>query len=138
MASAAGTNPSSTALPFIIGIPATLMKSVFLPNVTTKKKGLAFGLGLGLTIVERIVKEHDGVITVEESKSLETELDVVEGIEKISGRRLERRHHPMRGGDVRRTWADNRKIRKQLGYKPVVGFDEGLRRTIAWYRENLL
>jgi nucleoside-diphosphate-sugar epimerase len=39
----------------------------------------------------------------------------------------------MRGGDVRRTWADNRKIRKELGYKPVVGFDDGLRMTWDYF-----
>ena len=60
-------------------------------------------------------------------------LDVVGVIEDITGRRLERRHHPMRGGDVRRTWADNRKIRRDLGYRPVVGFDEGLRRTWDYF-----
>ena len=60
-------------------------------------------------------------------------LDVVEGIEEITGGKLERRHHPMRGGDVRRTWADNRKIRRQLGYKPVVGFAEGLRLTWDYF-----
>ncbi len=63
-------------------------------------------------------------------------LDVVEGIERMIGRKLERRHHPMRGGDVRRTWADNRKIRRDLGYKPVVGFDEGLRDTWNYFVEE--
>ena len=60
-------------------------------------------------------------------------LDVISGIETMIGRRLPRRHHPMRGGDVRRTWTDNRKIRKELGYKPVVGFDDGLRLTWDYF-----
>jgi len=57
----------------------------------------------------------------------------VSGIERLTGRRLRRRHHPMRGGDVRRTWADNRKIRRDLGYKPVRGFEEGLRDTWSYF-----
>ena len=60
-------------------------------------------------------------------------LDVVTGIERLTGKKLQRRHHPMRGGDVRRTWADNRKIRRDLGYKPVVGFDDGLRDTWDYF-----
>jgi nucleoside-diphosphate-sugar epimerase len=60
-------------------------------------------------------------------------LDMIGVIEKIVGRKLERRHHPMRGGDVRKTWADNRKIRRDLRYKPLVGFEEGLRETWDWF-----
>ena len=60
-------------------------------------------------------------------------LDLIRVIEKITGRRLERRHHPMRGGDVRRTWADNRKIRRLLGYKPVTNFEPGMRDTWSWF-----
>ena len=60
-------------------------------------------------------------------------LDMIRVIERISGRKLKRRHHPMRAGDVRKTWADNRKIRRVLGYKPVVGFEPGLRETWAWF-----
>ncbi|MBI3564200.1 MAG: SDR family oxidoreductase [Elusimicrobia bacterium] len=63
-------------------------------------------------------------------------LDMIRVIERIVGRRLERRHHPMRGGDVRKTWADNRKIRRVLGYKPVKGFEEGLRETWDWFLQG--
>jgi nucleoside-diphosphate-sugar epimerase len=62
-------------------------------------------------------------------------LDMIRVIEKIIGHKLERRHHPMRGGDVRKTWADNRKIRRMLGYKPLVGFEKGLRETWKWFTE---
>jgi nucleoside-diphosphate-sugar epimerase len=60
-------------------------------------------------------------------------LDMIRIIERIVGRRLERRHHPMRPGDVRKTWADNRKIRRVMGYKPVKGFEPGLRETWDWF-----
>jgi nucleoside-diphosphate-sugar epimerase len=60
-------------------------------------------------------------------------LDMIRVIEKIVGRKLERRHHPKRAGDVRKTWADNGKIRRLMGYKPLVGFEPGLRETWDWF-----
>jgi nucleoside-diphosphate-sugar epimerase len=41
-----------------------------------------------------------------------------------------------RQGDVRDSQADIRKARELLGYEPTVSFEEGLRRTIEWYRTN--
>jgi nucleoside-diphosphate-sugar epimerase len=60
-------------------------------------------------------------------------LDMIEIIEELAGRKLQRRHHPKRGGDVRKTYAENAKAKKLLGYKPVMGFEEGLRDTWAWF-----
>jgi UDP-glucose 4-epimerase len=40
-----------------------------------------------------------------------------------------------RAGDVRDSQADITRARALLGYEPLVGFDEGLRRTVAWYRD---
>jgi nucleoside-diphosphate-sugar epimerase len=39
-----------------------------------------------------------------------------------------------RQGDVRDSQADIRKAREILGYEPIVTFEEGLTRTIGWYR----
>ncbi len=46
------------------GIPKEILPKIFQPNFTTKEKGLQFGLGLGLTIVERIVNSYGGEIEV--------------------------------------------------------------------------
>jgi UDP-glucuronate 4-epimerase len=40
---------------------------------------------------------------------------------------------PARVGDQRRTAADVSKARRDLGYDPVVGPEEGLRRQVAWH-----
>jgi signal transduction histidine kinase len=47
------------------GIPSDLMPRIFQPNVTTKVEGLSFGLGLGLSIVQRIIENMRGTIKVE-------------------------------------------------------------------------
>ena len=39
-----------------------------------------------------------------------------------------------RKGDVRDSQADIRKAKALLGYEPVISFEDGLARTIAWYR----
>lgn len=43
-----------------------------------------------------------------------------------------------RQGHDLRYCVDYGKISKELGYNPEIGFDEGLRRTVEWYRENEL
>lgn len=60
-------------------------------------------------------------------------LDLIRVIERLVGRRLERRHTPMRPGDVRKTWADISDTRRLLGYKPVMNFEKGLRDTWDYF-----
>ena len=43
-----------------------------------------------------------------------------------------------RAGDVRDSLADVDKARRLLGYTPLVDFDDGLGRTVAWYRESMV
>ena len=41
-----------------------------------------------------------------------------------------------RPGDIKHSRADIAKAGQLLGYEPIVDFDEGLRRTAAWYRQQ--
>ncbi len=52
----------------------------------------------------------------------------------IIGGTMEPEYLPERAGDVRDSQADIGKARQILGYSPVVTFEEGLRRTVDWYR----
>ncbi|MGC2446830.1 MAG: SDR family oxidoreductase [Candidatus Sulfotelmatobacter sp.] len=44
---------------------------------------------------------------------------------------------PERGGDIKHSLADISRAEAALGYKPKVDFEEGLRRTVEWYRETV-
>jgi UDP-glucose 4-epimerase len=52
----------------------------------------------------------------------------------IIGADVEPEYLPERAGDVRDSQADIGKAHRILGYSPVVTFEEGLRRTVEWYR----
>ncbi|MFQ5718248.1 MAG: SDR family oxidoreductase [Acidobacteriota bacterium] len=44
------------------------------------------------------------------------------------------RHEPSRAGDVRDSLADISRATEVLGFTPAVGLDDGLSRTVEWYR----
>ncbi len=46
------------------------------------------------------------------------------------------KYGPERGGDIKHSLADISKAETGLGYKPTVDFEEGLRRTVDWYRRK--
>jgi UDP-glucose 4-epimerase len=55
-------------------------------------------------------------------------------IKKIIGYKGEVRYAAERAGDVKHSLAELTRAQQNLGYKPLVNFEEGLRRTIEWYR----
>ena len=65
-----------------------------------------------------------------------TVLDLVAALNKLLGTDLKPVHGEQRAGDVRFSRADIRRIRADLGYDPQVTFEDGLARTLRWYRET--
>ncbi len=55
---------------------------------------------------------------------------------KIEGIELPAAYGAARAGDVRDSLADTSLVAKALGYSPRFTFEEGLRRTLAWYRQR--
>jgi nucleoside-diphosphate-sugar epimerase len=45
-------------------------------------------------------------------------------------------HAAERGGDIKHSLADISQAEQCLGYKPTVDFEDGLRRTVDWYRSQ--
>jgi nucleoside-diphosphate-sugar epimerase len=57
-------------------------------------------------------------------------------VKALTGSTLVASHGPVRAGDVRDSQADIQKAERVLGYAPIVPFDEGLHRTLAWFRNG--
>src|SRR5713101_3250329 len=55
-------------------------------------------------------------------------------LKKIIGYKGDVKYAPERAGDVKHSLADLSRTEKHLGYKTKVNFEEGLRRTVEWYR----
>jgi UDP-glucose 4-epimerase len=60
-------------------------------------------------------------------------LEIIAMLERMLGRPLRRVHSPGRVGDVPHTLADVSAAKRDLGYEPLVDFDEGLRRTVEFF-----
>ena len=62
--------------------------------------------------------------------------DVIAAINRILGKNVPSRFAPARPGDVLHSDADISLARECLGYQPVVSFEEGLRKTIAFFPQT--
>ncbi len=60
--------------------------------------------------------------------------ETAEILKKLTGFKGEINYGPERAGDVKHSLADLSRSEKYLGYKPSVAFEEGLQRTIDWYK----
>jgi nucleoside-diphosphate-sugar epimerase len=63
--------------------------------------------------------------------------DVIHKLERITGRKADIRQETARAGDQRHTTADTGKLRRQLGWQPRTGLDEGLARQVWWHEQVL-
>ena len=62
-------------------------------------------------------------------------LDLHRALSRELGVDLPPQYRPARAGDIQHSQADIREAKRLLGYRPSVAFAEGVRRTVAWYRE---
>ena len=131
----------------------TSQYSAVLPKfVMTMLKGkspVIFGDGRqsrDFTFVDNIVKANLLAVEAEEGIAGEvfnvscgeryTILDFVNTLKKILDVNVEPVFDVDRKGDVKHSLADISKARSILGYEPEVRFEEGLEKTIEWYKER--
>ncbi len=62
---------------------------------------------------------------------------IIARINELLGKHVRPNYVDPRPGDIKHSWADISLAERLIGYRPVVTFDEGLRRAIEWYKENL-
>jgi len=119
---------------------------IFVTRMLAEKRPVIFGDGhqsRDFTYIDNVVA---GNLAAAESESAVghtinvacgrqfTLLDLVSAINRVLGTKLEPQFEMERPGDVRESLADITLARTVLGYEPVVDFDEGLRRSIDYYK----
>jgi UDP-glucose 4-epimerase len=63
-------------------------------------------------------------------------LELIDALEAVLGRPLEREHQPPRAGDVRDSQADQTVLRSLFHDVTPVSLEEGLGATVAWFRRS--
>ncbi len=110
----------------------TYIDNVVQPNILGLTRGLsphpAEGEAKGT-----VPAVFHGVFNVATGKD-QTVLYLVQAINKIVGKNIQPKLLPIRPGDVFRTCADITKIKKVLNFNPTVNFEEGLKRTVEYFK----
>src|SRR5208282_5324508 len=57
-------------------------------------------------------------------------------LKQLTGYKGTVKYGPERDGDIKHSLADITQAQKQLGYKVLVNFEDGLRRTVEWYKSQ--
>jgi UDP-glucose 4-epimerase len=78
---------------------------------------------------------HGQVINVASGHEISL-LDLKSKIEHILGHPIPMQHHAVRPGDVQRHQADITRLQTLTGFTPQVSFDDGLVKTIEFYRQR--
>src|SRR3989338_7208704 len=64
-------------------------------------------------------------------------LDIIKYLDKFLGTHTKLEYVKARMGDVRKTIADITKMKRLLGVRPKVHFEDGLKRTLDWFRDDI-
>jgi UDP-glucuronate 4-epimerase len=64
--------------------------------------------------------------------------ELIETLERVTGRVAIRDPKPLQPGDVPITWANTDKAVRMLGYRPATSLAEGLEKFVRWLRDERL
>jgi UDP-N-acetylglucosamine/UDP-N-acetyl-alpha-D-glucosaminouronate 4-epimerase len=100
----------------------------------------------GFTYIENVLnanwlaanaKETHGEALNISTKNAVTVNTVVNTIKELLGKDITPKYLPPRFGDIKHSLADVSRAKEVIGYEPKIDFDEGIRKAIDWYKENL-
>jgi UDP-glucose 4-epimerase len=129
--------------------PYSAVIPLFVSRILTGQRPIIFGDGLqsrDFTYVANVV--HGNLLAAERPNIGGRVINVADGgqttllqlltlLSQMLGRSIEPDFQPARVGDVRESLADISLARRLLGYEPKVRLEEGIKRTIAYYRETV-
>jgi UDP-glucose 4-epimerase len=121
----------------------------FVTSIIENRSPVVFGDGeqsRDFTFIENVVEAnlcaadvaevHGETVNIACGDSV-TVNQIVARINELLGKNVPVQYEPTRAGDVKHSLADVSLAEKVIGYRPKVGFDEGLRRAIDWYVANV-
>jgi UDP-glucose 4-epimerase len=89
----------------------------------------------GVLLAAKAPKASGEVINVATGRQISIN-ELARTLGKVIGNTKPAVHTESRAGDVRHSLADITKARALLGYEPTVDLEEGLRKTVDWYRQS--
>ena len=122
--------------------------SVFATALLENRSPKIFGNGEQTRDFTYVANVVDGVLRAAEAPNVSGEVinvatggrvslnELFRSMRTLIGATVEPTYAEDRPGDVRDSQADISKARRLLGYEPIVDFEEGLRRTVEWYRSE--
>ena len=63
-------------------------------------------------------------------------MDMIQLLEKYSGRKAEMIMRPMQPGEIEKTYADTETLTAATGFTPQITLDDGLKRFMDWYQQH--
>jgi len=134
-----GDSPYSTVI-------AAWLEAIYFPEI---KKGFIEGDGKqakDICFIDNVVDAN--ILAMKHKKKLNGEIfniansnpisinEIWRMLEKFTEKKLELEQRPPRKGDVRFTHSDISKAKRIFGYTPKIKFEEGLIKTIDWFKKR--
>jgi nucleoside-diphosphate-sugar epimerase len=128
------------------GSPYSGVISLFIKALSEGTQPVIYGDGEQTRDFTYVTNVVDGVLRAAETPGVGGEVfnvatnnrtslnQLLATLKKIFGSNVEPIYREPRAGDVRDSQADISKAQQMLGYQPTVGLEEGLRKTVDWFR----